>query len=1546
MTTAHRLGVALLLTLALPAAAANLGLYFDQTTWNTEIETDLSTEVWLVLREVDTADVVAGWECSVETTTEGDAPLMVWDLLGTNPYNYATPPQFIVGLQVPFPATSDIALAHAIIFPSGYQTIDLRVQPYLNPSVMDDNGFVVWRPVIARMVWGVLLQPVEPAGGGSWLPEARLNPAGPVALPALAVDGDLAFGSVPPGGDAVQSLTLRNETEAAIYGRLNIDGADFSVRLDDDPWTADGRWVALPPSTDVSVEVRFAPDVTGSSYGSLTLWDGGDLLVRPLSGGGNAEPPATLEPAWLDFGVVPPGNEAVRLVTLQNTSDAAIQVVPGTPTPPFQVLNDPQPQDLAPGESLTLSLMMPADVAGLHSLELPLGDGLPPVLGLGYAPVDAGCTVAVDDPDAGDFDTVVIGYPETRVITYRNDGQWDFSGEITLAGDVAVFDIVSGGGPMTLPPGAVHTVEVRCNPSAEGTWEAVLSGPQICQDVPLACQSVWPVSTCIVTPDAVDFGTLIIGQSASQPVRIRNTGNVTLSGEPSIIGDAAFSLPTPAPYTLAPGDSIQIMVLFTPVALGEVAASLDLGQDACGPVPLVGVGREAQTGCAVIELLDFGSHWVGYETIATLEVHNSGELQLVLDPQITGEAFSVIEPTDLIIDPGQTGEVTVRLRPEAPGLLDELLDLGNPECPPVTLLANILSGDTGGMCVFLPANLSFSATPVLETSVLEVAVLNGTVGSFTTTAAVLDSPHFTPLNDTPFTVPAQEARWIAVVFQPQSPGFQQGHLLLPDSPCSQLPLSGQGISNGCDVDPLVRDFPTLVFGILVTATVEVTNSGNDQLVLAPVCDDPVFTVTPTAAALAPGESLDVVIDFTAPAPGHYEAVLSLGSAMCVDVALVADALDETDLCVVSPEVWQVQNAFVDAPQTTIIYVQNNGTEILSLLPLISPPMSFFSVTDAPDEVDPGTTGQVELQFLATQTGSFTAVLSLGPEVCQDVELTALVVDLPPGDCLVSPSSVSLFEIPMGMSIIRDVSIQNTGDTSLVVNLQDQDGFVRFVEGGGVHWIAPGNNHGCRARFFAPTQGEFTYAVELNPGACSIQVTGYGTSPAYPCELDPYIIDFGQVLVGQSRFERFTLRNIGDETQYLDIAEQVGPFEVSGAGPRTVGLLHVISPGVRFEPSSAGQYFLPIDMGVYGCGPALARGSAVNSASGIVAVHPALDFGALDAGATGSLTLQVVNLGEEPAVFQPTVTGTGYVLTTPTSAQTLAPGQEIVLELTSTPTTPGSSQGRLSLGLADHPEIALKSRVIDPAATSPRLEVQWTAEGTTADDGTFRLPAGVHAVTGRLVVSGLTPGDQLVGWRAAVRCIGGDFLAWQPAGETASVTLAGGVPLTILPEEPLLVDTEGRLELATFSVALHDDGPAAVRVDGGAEADWPQLRFDHSEIGLAVVTAADDHVAGRVVTEPTPDTPSVTRLGPVYPNPFNPSTKIPLELAQNGRARMDVYDVTGRRVAIILDEVRPAGRYLEQWGGQDTDGRPVASGAYYVRLEAGGVVHIQKMTMLK
>ena len=84
----------------------------------------------------------------------------------------------------------------------------------------------------------------------------------------------------------------------------------------------------------------------------------------------------------------------------------------------------------------------------------------------------------------------------------------------------------------------------------------------------------------------------------------------------------------------------------------------------------------------------------------------------------------------------------------------------------------------------------------------------------------------------------------------------------------------------------------------------------------------------------------------------------------------------------------------------------------------------------------------------------------------------------------------------------------------------------------------------------------------------------------------------------------------------------------------------------------------------------------------------------------------------------------------------------------------------------------------------------------------------------------------------------------------------------------------------------------------------------------------------------------------YPNPFNPSTTIPIELPDESSVEVVIYNILGEQIAVLSEGVKSSGYHNIQWNGTNQFGQPVSSGIYFVRVQFGQNIYHQKMMLLK
>ncbi len=113
---------------------------------------------------------------------------------------------------------------------------------------------------------------------------------------------------------------------------------------------------------------------------------------------------------------------------------------------------------------------------------------------------------------------------------------------------------------------------------------------------------------------------------------------------------------------------------------------------------------------------------------------------------------------------------------------------------------------------------------------------------------------------------------------------------------------------------------------------------------------------------------------------------------------------------------------------------------------------------------------------------------------------------------------------------------------------------------------------------------------------------------------------------------------------------------------------------------------------------------------------------------------------------------------------------------------------------------------------------------------------------------------------------------------------------------------------------------------------------------AILGGIGDHLAiapGPTIVRNDESTPPGFSLEQNYPNPFNPVTTIQFSIVNSQYTILNVYDMLGRKVAVLVDEHKEPGTYTVRF-----EGKGLASGVYFYRLEAGDLVEVKRMVLLR
>jgi len=209
---------------------------------------------------------------------------------------------------------------------------------------------------------------------------------------------------------------------------------------------------------------------------------------------------------------------------------------------------------------------------------------------------------------------------------------------------------------------------------------------------------------------------------------------------------------------------------------------------------------------------------------------------------------------------------------------------------------------------------------------------------------------------------------------------------------------------------------------------------------------------------------------------------------------------------------------------------------------------------------------------------------------------------------------------------------------------------------------------------------------------------------------------------------------------------------------------------------------------------------------------------------------------------------------------------------------------------------------------------------------------------------------------AARIRGITFSVFYPAGNMVITAAKAG---KAWPARPLFISSpdnnSGKIAVGVMLTAdspVLEQGGELVKLEIQSETipDLAKMRFENvglvSADGVIHDVLVDNSMAEVTLTMPTNFT-----LFPAYPNPFNPSTKLPYALAQAGKVEVRIYNVTGRLILSSAENKFGPGEYIWRWDGRDQNDQTVSTGVYFVQFRfeslsgktwTGG----QKITLIK
>ena len=312
----------------------------------------------------------------------------------------------------------------------------------------------------------------------------------------------------------------------------------------------------------------------------------------------------------------------------------------------------------------------------------------------------------------------------------------------------------------------------------------------------------------VCTRTQIAFGAVVVGQTETMLVTVSNTGqtSVTISG--IAVSNSEFAAPgLNLPLTLPAGQSVDVSISFTPMALRWTGGTIKLASDASNATLTLDVGGTGVTGKSVTAspaAVSFGQVAIGASSTLPIVLTNARPWNVTLWPlQTAGSEFSISTSGGtfpLTLGRGQSVTLNVTFAPQSAGTAGGSLFIPGPALA-IPLIGTGKAGTpaAAGQLTVTPAALNFGSVPDGTTATQSISL--SAVGSSVTISSSASSSSQFVLNGASFpqTIPAGQSVSFNVAFTPKSSGTASGSLSFTSNASTSgtlESLTGIGTANG------------------------------------------------------------------------------------------------------------------------------------------------------------------------------------------------------------------------------------------------------------------------------------------------------------------------------------------------------------------------------------------------------------------------------------------------------------------------------------------------------------------------------------------------------------------------------------------------------------------------------------------------------------------------------------------------------------------------------------------------------------------------------
>jgi hypothetical protein len=505
--------------------------------------------------------------------------------------------------------------------------------------------------------------------------------ASPQAFPvtgyAVAANGTLFanpanynFNGVAVGTTGTETITLTNSGSSTVtISQASASGTGFSVS-----GLAAGQTIAA--GAQASFTATFAPTAAGNASGAITVSTNASnpTLSIALSGTGT-QGGLSANPASINFGGVLVGSSGTVNVTLTNSGTANVSVSAATASGTGFSVSGFTAGTLNPGATTSFTVKFAPTAAGSSSGSVSVASNAPssPLsISLSGSGTSTQPQLSIN-PSSITFDSVNVGSNASQTVTLTNNG----TGALTItAATISGSGYTMTAAPTTISAGSSGSLSVTFAPTAEGSAAGSISIASNAPGSPaaIALSGTGMESLGSASPASIAFGSVVVGNSNSDVVTLRNSGNTTLSFSQVSVSGSGFSISgLSTSSTIAAGGSLNFTALFTPTSAASSNGSITLatnGSPAQISIGLTGSGTAATQSLSLSSSsLNFGNVQVGSNNSLTTKVTNSGNANVSISGvNVTGTGYTTSGLTSgMTLTPNQSVTLTISFAPTALG---------------------------------------------------------------------------------------------------------------------------------------------------------------------------------------------------------------------------------------------------------------------------------------------------------------------------------------------------------------------------------------------------------------------------------------------------------------------------------------------------------------------------------------------------------------------------------------------------------------------------------------------------------------------------------------------------------------------------------------------------------------------------------------------------------------------------------------------------------------------------------------------------------------